>query len=136
MLDVKFKREHTIEADVKFDIKKLLTADDWFWWSTPTGTAYGRSGISDFGSLKNGVFLAIEAKKYPNKPTPPQIGYLNSVNASGGFGFVVDERRLDHLKTWLETFSRATLAASQGAKVTDEDGSTMLNMIAAMTQEL
>ncbi len=49
----------------------------------PAGTA------DRIGMLTNGRLLAVEVKRdETEKPTQPQIRFLNKVNADGGFGFV------------------------------------------------
>ena len=81
------------EKDVKAKVKKLLDQYKWFWFMPPAN-AYGRSGIADILALKAGVFLAIETKFGSNKPTALQIGFLNSITAESGYGFVVNDQNL------------------------------------------
>lgn len=126
-------RTYTKEADVKNEVKKLLKKHGWFWWMVPMN-GYGQSGVSDFNALRAGVFLAVETKFGTNKPTPLQKAYLQSVTAEGGFGFVVNDRNIAQFAGWLETFDRSTKAVEAGQTPSAEDGSYMLNAIAAMTE--
>lgn len=49
----------------------------------------GEAGISDvLGFMKDGRFLAIEAKVGKNKPTPLQQAFLADVRGSGGVGIL------------------------------------------------
>lgn len=123
------------EKDVKKHVKKILDKHGWFWWMTPAN-GFGKSGISDFCALKDGTFIAIETKFGGNKPTPLQIGYLNTVRAHDSFGFIVDEMRIDWLDTFLAAFGRAQTAKMNKMEPTDEDGAAMLNAIRAMQIEL
>lgn len=129
------KRTYLKEADVKAEIKKLLNKHKWYWWMTPAN-GYGQSGISDFCAIRDGVFLAIEAKFGTNKPTAMQVGYLHSVTAHGGMSFVVNDKRVETFAKWLETFDRAAEAAGQKKAVAPEDGAYMLDAIREMTSEL
>jgi hypothetical protein len=121
------------EKDVKHKVKRILDKHGVFWWCPPAN-AYGRSGISDFNALLLGVFFAIETKFGANKPTPPQIAFLNSVKAEKGFAFVVNENNLDALDQFMESFAIATAAQSCGEPVPDEHGSRMLNCIYLLTR--
>ena len=126
-----------LESATKDDINDLLDKHGWFWWSGKADM-FGKSGISDKMAFRHGILMAIEAKRGTKKPTPTalQIGFLNSIRANNGFGFVVNDARLPHLAAFLEAFDRAQSAKSKGEKVVDEDGSIMLNAIAEMTTEL
>lgn len=129
------KRAYLKEADVKAEIKKLLNKHKWFWWMPPAN-GFGASGTSDFNALRDGVFMAVEAKFGSNKPTPLQVGYLNSVTAAGGMAFVVNEKRLELFAKWLDAFDRSALAAAQKKSIAHEDGAVMLDAIREMTCEL
>ena len=122
------------ESDVKKQIKKLLDHYGWFWWMPPAN-GFGKSGISDFNAIHNGVFLVIEAKFDRRKATPAQIGYVNSVRQEGGFGFYVNERRIKPLGVWLAAFEKATAAEAAGEEVPPETGAAMLDMLAILMQE-
>ena len=127
--------EITKEAGDKQVVKKLLSYHEWFWWMPPAN-GFGKAGIADFNAIRSGVFLAVETKFRKNKPTPMQVGYLNSVRAEDGFAFVVSERNLEWFEGWLAAFDRAVEAASKNEKPTPDDGAYMLNAIAAMTADL
>jgi hypothetical protein len=119
------------EKDVKKKVKALLDKFGWFWWCPPAN-AYGRSGISDFHALKNGVFLAIETKFGSNKPTAMQLGFLNSINAESAFAFVVNETNLDWLEAFLEDFgAQAELVAGEG-KMANDAGARLVDAIRAL----
>lgn len=123
------------EKDVKKQVKKLLDAHRYFWWMPPAN-GYGRAGIADILALRDGVFLAVETKFGRNKATAMQLGFLNSVQAEGGFAFIVDEKRVEFLKSWLEAFDRSTEAAKQSKPVASEDGAMMLNAMRELTREI
>lgn len=123
------------EKDVKRKVKALLDKWDWFWWSPPAN-AYGKSGISDFHAIKYGCFIAIETKFGYNKPTPMQIGFLNSIRACKGTAFVVSEKNIDWLEAYLESFQISTEAASRGEPMLPEHGARMLNALAELSNKL
>lgn len=128
-------RTYRNERDVKARVKAVLNQYDWFWWMPPAN-GFGKVGIADFNALKDGVFMAIETKFAGNKPTPPQIGYLNSVLAGGGFAFVVDERTLPLFEEWLAVFTASAQAVQRGGSVQPEHGARMLDIIAQLTEDL
>lgn len=121
------------EGGVKKQIKAILNRYEWFWWMPPMN-GYGQSGVSDFNAVKTGMFLAVEAKSGKNKPTPQQIGFLNSIRAQDGFAFVVNEGNLTFLDQFLAALDRSVAARVEGRDPTDEDGSLMLNAIKALTE--
>lgn len=123
------------EKDVKRQVKKLLTKHKWFWWM-PAANGFGRAGIADINAFRGGVFLAIETKFGKNKPTPNQIGFLNSILSESGFAFIVSESRVEWLQAWLEAFDRSTERATRNEAPTVEDGALMLDAIREMTHEL
>lgn len=92
------------EADVKKEIKKRLMAKGWKVWAIPAN-GYGSSGISDQHALKDGVFLAIEAKFRGNKPTKLQSEFLTDVAMHGGSAFVVDEATVDQFIQFVDTIN-------------------------------
>jgi hypothetical protein len=121
-----------IEKDVKREVKRLLDKHKWFWWCPPAN-AYGKSGISDFHAVRGGVFMAIETKMSPNKPTAMQEGFLGSIKAEGGFAFVVTEKTVSWFAVWLQAFDAATAATAAGSEPTPEDGAAMLNAMHELT---
>jgi hypothetical protein len=129
------KRTYTKEADVKTEVKKLLAQHGWFHWMPPAN-GYGRSGIADIQALRDGVFLAIETKFGPRKPTPMQVQFLNAVTSHGGFGLVVSDRTLEWFAGFLAAFDRSRDAVATKTVPSADDGAYMLNAIDAMTQAL
>ena len=129
------RKSYAKEAHVKDDVKALLDKWGWFWWMVPAN-GYGRAGISDFHALKDGVFMAIETKFGSNKPTAPQIGFLNSIRQETGFAFVVSDRNITWLAAFLESFALSTDAQRRGEKVADEHGARMLDAIAELSNKL
>lgn len=130
------KKQH-LETDTRAKIQKLLEAHGWFWW-VGKADMYGRSGASDRMAFRDGIFMAIEAKRGIVKPRPTalQVAFLNSIRAHRGFGFVVNDHRLPVLQAFLEAFDRARDAQMKKQDVADSDGAMMLNCIKEMTQEL
>jgi Holliday junction resolvase len=121
------------EKDVKKKVKALFDKHGYFWWSPPA-SAYGKSGISDIHAIHAGVFIVVETKFNGNKPTPLQVGFLNSVRAENGYAFVVDEKNIQFFADFLESFAIASEAQSRNATVPDEHGARMLNCIYALTR--
>lgn len=129
------------EKDVKEKIKALLNFHGWFTWM-PGANGFGAQGISDHLAIKNGVFLAVEAKFGYGKPTAMQKSFAAQILANDGFAFCVNEKTLDHLRMWLESFEIATQAQKHAlengrdpeAAVPPEHGSRMMNAIAALTE--
>lgn len=120
------------ENGVKALVKALLDAHGYFHFA-PGGNAYGTQGIADRLAIKNGVFLAIEAKFGYNKPKPTQKAFAAQIVANDGFAFCVNERNIDHLAMWLESLEIATQCQQRGQEVPAEHGSRLLNAISALT---
>jgi hypothetical protein len=129
------RKTYAKESHVKDDVKALLNRYNYFWFMPPAN-GYGASGISDFIALKGGVFLAIETKFGSNKPTPLQVGFLNSIRAEKGFAFVVNEKNLDWLDAFLDSFQVAAIAASQGMEVSPDHGARIINAMAELSNKL
>jgi len=89
------------EADVKREVKKLLTNYGWFYWM-PAGSAYGKNNV-DFNALKNDMFLAIETKYGKNKPTVNQLKFMKNIDDNGGATFRINETNLSALEGYLIT---------------------------------
>lgn len=123
------------ESDVKKKVKSLLNKHNWFWWMPPAN-GFGKAGTSDFHALRGGVFMAIETKFGTNRPTALQRAFLQSVKAEKALSFVVDDGNIGHFEAWLDAFDRATASVGDGEKISPEDGSIMLNAIAAMTEKM
>lgn len=119
------------ENGVKKNVKKLLDAHGWFWW-TIAGSPFGKGGASDICALKNGVFLAIETKFGYNKPSALQKAFLESINAESGFGFVVSDKNIDWFQTFLEQFGKETELVASESKMSNEGGATLVDAIRAL----
>lgn len=120
------------EKGVKQRIKQLLDAYGWFHWM-PAANGYGQQGVSDHAAIKDGVFLVIEAKFGYNKPKPLQKSFAAQITVNSGMAFCVNEKNIDHLAYWLDSFDVAVAAQSRGEEVPTEHGSRMLNAISALT---
>lgn len=129
------------EKDVKAKIKQLLNFHGWFAWM-PGANGYGTQGISDHAAIKDGVFLVIEAKFGYNKPKPMQKAFAAQILANDGYAFCVNEKNIDYLRQWLESFEIATRAQQAALKegrdpeaaVPQEHGSRLLNAISVLTE--
>lgn len=120
------------EKDVKTHIKRLLDFHGWFHWM-PAANGFGAQGVADHLALKSGVFLAIEAKFGSNRPTPVQKAWAAQVLANDAYAFCVNERNIDHLAYFLESFEVSTQCHMHGQPIPDEHGSRLLNAISALT---
>ena len=120
------------EKGVKRLIKQLLDFHGYFHWM-PSANGYGMQGVSDHLALKNGVFVVVEAKFGKNTPKPLQKSFALQVMANDGFAFCVNEKNIDHLAMWLESFEVATRYQAEGKEVPDEHGARMLNAISVLT---
>lgn len=121
------------EKGVKSKIKQLLNQHGWFTWM-PGANGYGQQGVSDHLAIKDGVFLAIEAKFGHNKPTAVQKSFAAIVNANNCFAFCVNERNIDHLAWWLESFAAMVECQQKGEPIPDDHGARVLNAVAAMLE--
>lgn len=122
----------TNEKGVKTLIKRLLDYYGYFHWM-PAANGYGMQGVSDHQAIKDGVFLVIEAKFGSNKPKPTQKAFAAQIITNDGFAFCVNEKNIDHLAWWLESFAVATQCQMEGREVPPEHGSRMLNAISVLT---
>lgn len=120
------------EKGVKKIIKQVLNHFGWFTWM-PAANGFGQQGVSDHMAIKTGVFLAVEAKFGNRKPRPTQKAYAAQIMANDGFAFCVNERNVDHLVRFLESFEVSRKCQMKGQPTPDEHGSRMLNAIAALT---
>jgi hypothetical protein len=123
------------EADVKDKIKALLNFHGWFTWM-PGANGYGQQGVSDHAAIKNGVFLVVEAKFGSNKPKPLQKAYAAQIIANDGYAFCVNEKNIDHLAMWLESFEFSIqwqMAGNDPEELPQEHGARLLNAIAVLT---
>lgn len=119
------------EKGVKENIKRLLDHHGWFWWMPPAN-GYGKAGISDFHALKNGVFMSIEAKFGSNKPTVHQKAFLESVHSCDAFGFVVNEKNLEHFSWFLTDFQGQTDLVATEQKMSNEAGARLVDALRAL----
>lgn len=122
------------ENGVKKNVKKLFDHHGWYWWSIGA-SMYGKGGVSDFHALKNGVFLAVETKFGKKKPTNLQRAFLESICAGNAFGFIVSDRNIEWLATFLEQFGKETDLVMAEKKMSNEGGATLVDAIRAL-QEL
>lgn len=120
------------EKGVKHLIKRLLDFHGWFTWM-PGANGFGTQGISDHLALNDGVFMAIEAKFGPNKPKPMQKSFAAQVIANDGYAFCVNEKNIDHLAWWLESFAILVAHQRVGKEPPAEHASRCLNAISALT---
>lgn len=121
------------EKGVKAKIKQLLDFHGYFHWM-PAANGYGTQGVSDHIALKSGVLIVIEAKFGSNKPKPMQCIFAGHIIANDAYAFCVNEKNIDHLAYFLESFEIATQANGQGVEVPPEHGARMLNAIVALTE--
>lgn len=120
------------EKQVKQKVKQILDFFGWFHWMPATG-GYGVSGVHDFNALKDGAFLSIETKFGPGKATALQSSYAAQVIANTSFAFLVNEKNIDHLVWYLQSFAEARECQMRGQEVPPEHGSRMLNSISVLT---
>jgi len=123
------------EKGVKAKIKELLNFHGWFTWM-PGANGFGQQGVSDHLAIKNGVFLVIEAKFGYNKPKPTQKSFAGQIIANDGYAFCVNEKNIDHLAMWLESFEFSVqwgVAGNNPEQLPQEHGARLLNAIAALT---
>lgn len=120
------------EAGVKKLVRKLLDKDGWFHWM-PAANGYGTGGISDFNAIKDGVFLAVETKFALRKPSALQNSYAGHIISNNGYAFLVSERNIDNLASWMANFALAAKIASHGLPVPDAIGARLLDDIHALT---
>lgn len=126
----------TKEGYVKDKIKALLNFHGWFTWM-PSANGFGQQGVHDHFALKDGVLITIEAKFGKGKPSALQKAFAGQVIANGCFSFCVNEKNIDHLAWWLESFefsNQWNMAGNDPEKLPQEHGARMLNAIAALTE--
>lgn len=123
------------EKGVKAKIKQLLEFHGWFTWM-PGANGYGTQGVHDHLALKDGVFLTIEAKFGYNKPKATQKAFAGHILANDAYAFCVNEKNIDHLAMWLESFAFSVqwqMAGNNAEDLPQEHGARLLNAIAALT---
>lgn len=119
------------ESLVKTYVKKALKEHGWQFWM-PSGSAFGVSGVSDFCALRNGVFMAIETKLHPNKPTENQKRFLRMVRAQQCLSFVVSDKTFDLFTWFLNAFDRAVEAQMRNQEPSEEDKTAMVSATAIL----
>jgi hypothetical protein len=124
------------EAHVKREVKRLLDTHDYFWFMPPAN-GYGTTGIADILALHrpSGAFIAIETKFGKNKPTAMQRGFLQTIHSCQAMAFVVNEKTIDALKSYLELFDKSVKAFAEKRTLADEDAAAMLDAIHALTED-
>ena len=123
------------EKGVKTLIKRLLDFHGYYHWM-PAANGYGTSGVSDHNAIKAGVFLVIEAKFGYNKPKPLQKQFAMHIMANDAYAFCVNEKNIDHLAWFLESFEFSIQwqrAGNTADSLPQEHGARMLNAIAVLT---
>lgn len=107
------------ESLVKTHIKELLKDHNWRSWPI-TQTAYSIAGVADRIALRDGVFMAIEAKVHPGKPTPAQIKFLREVSSENSLAFVVSDRTMDVFRQFLDAFDVAREAQMRNRDASEQ----------------
>lgn len=120
------------ENNVKDCVKRLLDVHGWFHFPMAAG-GYGAPGLPDRAALKDGVPLYIECKFGKGKVTALQRAFGAQVIANDAYAFCVNERNIDHLAWWLESFEIAKQCQMRGQEVPAEHGARLLNAISVLT---
>lgn len=123
------------EKHVKALIKRLLDFHGWFTWM-PSANGFGQQGVHDHLAVQSGVLLTVEAKFGVNKPTPVQKGFAAQIIANDCYSFCVNEKNIDHLAMFLESFAASVLFVREGGdpeKIDPAHGARMLNAVSALT---
>lgn len=121
-----------LENAVKDKIVKLLVTHGWMHWPVAQGL-YSKAGVADRHALKDGVYMAIEAKRDRNHhATENQKEFLRGVKAENCLAFVVNDETIVEFKRFLEAYDRSVFAAAQRAEPTEEDKAAMVVCITAM----
>jgi len=76
-------REHSIIEAIKRHLRKY----GWICWKNH-GSGYTEVGLPDIMAFRNGVFMAIEAKRPGNKPTDMQLHWIERYKNQGAIAFV------------------------------------------------
>lgn len=93
-------KQYSGEDDVKKEIKRLLKKYHW-WYFMPKANQFGTNGIPDFICLRDGRFLAIEAKYSKNRPSELQKDRMEEIRRNGGLAVWINEDRLELLEELL-----------------------------------
>jgi hypothetical protein len=93
------------ETDLKEKLRKVIRAEG-AWCFSPVQTGMGESGIPDViicrptlilpehVGLTLGLFVGMEAKMHPNRPTPLQWDQLRGIKAAHGKALIVTGRKV------------------------------------------
>ena len=111
-------KAHPTEKDVKAKAKALLDKHGWFFWMPPA-SQFGKSGVSDLHAVKPGVFMCVEFKLEPNKPTALQKAFLTMIHQASHLAFVVTDKNMDSFELWLKAFDEAQAVMQKGGDEKD-----------------
>lgn len=78
--------EKDIENKIKFVLKEAGC-----YYIKNHGSQYSKPGIPDIIFNLDGWFIALEVKKWPNKPTKIQEFHLREINRNKGIALIVDD---------------------------------------------
>lgn len=123
------------EKHVKDLIKRLFNFHGWFTWM-PAANGFGQQGVHDHLALKAGIFMTVEAKFGGNKPSATQKAFAAQVTANDCQSFCVDEKNINYLAEFLESFEQSVLFVRNGGDpeaIPPEHGARMLNAVNALT---
>lgn len=82
--------EKDIENKIKFALKEANC-----YYIKNHGSQYARPGIPDIIFNLDGFFVALEVKKWPNKPTKIQTFHLKEIDKNKGIALIVDDLNLN-----------------------------------------
>jgi len=120
------------EKDVKRHIKVLLDKHGWFHWMPPAN-GFGKGGISDHNAIRDGIFMAVEAKFGNGKPTENQKDFLREIKEADGLAFVVHDKNIGWFDIFLQAFDASVAAQRSGQEPKPEDGAAMVNATRELT---
>ena len=85
------------EADVKKEVKKILTSHG-VWWYMPVPTGFGVQGVPDFVGVCGGRSFFVETKYGANKLSEWQAIQIAAIERAGAKVWVVNEKTLEDFK--------------------------------------
>ena len=97
----------TPEGKVKSDVRKLLNKYGAY-THMPVQNGMGAPSL-DFVCCIKGIFLGIEAKAKPAKPTKRQLKTMEQMRKAGGVAIWVDEDRMPQLEQLLQKLKQLTI---------------------------
>lgn len=83
-----------VEKDIENKIKFALKQADCYYIKNH-GSQYAVPGIPDIIFNLDGYFIAVEVKKWPNKPTMIQKFHLKEIRKNKGIALIIDELNLN-----------------------------------------